>query len=261
MSARSRDLENKPLIEAIFELRWKLEGGEEKPRVDPDYKLLIGRLYDKISSDYPIHVELPTAQIPDAMAAYVVQHQFRVAPDDWPLVQLGPGVVTLNETSKYRWTDFSHRTSDLTSAMYNTYAGVSKELVPIQVLLRYLDSFTLPEGGKDILEYLADNLKIRLSLPTTLFDKPHIEASPSTLELKLAFPTAKPQGMISIGLQKALRKPDEVHTVVMDMQVITNPNQVPQDSSSILGWIADAHTLAEDWFFKLIDGALLESFK
>ena len=48
-------LENKPLIEAIFEVRWSLTEVMPNINVDPAYKILIGRFFDKINKDYPFH--------------------------------------------------------------------------------------------------------------------------------------------------------------------------------------------------------------
>ena len=40
-------LKNKPLVEAIFGLKWELQEPQPEMKIDPHYKLLIGRFYDK----------------------------------------------------------------------------------------------------------------------------------------------------------------------------------------------------------------------
>jgi len=99
-------LSKKPLVEAIFELRWKLQEPTPGIKIDPNYKLLVGGIYDKIRQSYPFYEQLPTSALPDEIAAYVVQHRFRKATDGWPLVQIGPGVITVNDTEGYTWDDF-----------------------------------------------------------------------------------------------------------------------------------------------------------
>lgn len=85
MNLNRKILENKPLVEAIFEIRWNLEvdkefsitdknGLKHPTRVDPHYKLLIGRLYDKINTEYPYHESLPASKMPDELSAYIIQH-------------------------------------------------------------------------------------------------------------------------------------------------------------------------------------------
>jgi hypothetical protein len=109
-------LKNKPLVEAIFELRWELQEHEPGMKIDPHYKILIGRIYDRInrvSAEYPFHEPLATATIPDEMVGYVVQHRFRKGENEWPLIQIGPGVITLNDTKGYVWEDFEERISNV----------------------------------------------------------------------------------------------------------------------------------------------------
>ena len=106
---RRKVLKNKPLVEAIFELRWELEEQVSGAKTDPHYKILIGRMYDRVKDDYPYHEELPTATIPDEIAGYIIQHRFRKDKDMWPLIQVGPGIVTLNDTEGYVWDDFEER--------------------------------------------------------------------------------------------------------------------------------------------------------
>lgn len=87
-----RILKNKPLVEAILEVKWALNAPAPNVSLDPHYKLLMGRMFDRLSERYPTHEQLPTAMMPDEIAAYLPQHRFRTGPEQWPLIQLGPGV-------------------------------------------------------------------------------------------------------------------------------------------------------------------------
>ena len=102
-------LKNKPLVEAIFELKWKLIQQDTGIYIDPHYKILIGSLYEKIKDKYPFYEQLETARMPDEIAAYLVQHRFRVKENDWPLIQIGPGIITLNDTDNYVYHVFPTR--------------------------------------------------------------------------------------------------------------------------------------------------------
>ena len=98
----SRELKYKPLVEAIFDLRWELQQKTAGFAADPNYRLLLGRMFDRLEADYPAHEPLPTANLPDEMVGYTVQHRFRAQPGGWPLIQLGPGILSVNETDSYR---------------------------------------------------------------------------------------------------------------------------------------------------------------
>ena len=103
---KTANLENKPLIEAVFELRWGLEGSGGPAFIDPSYQLLVGQLYGELKSEFPYHVALPVSEMPHQMFPYAPHHQFRAQPGGWPLVQFGPGILTVNETELYSWERF-----------------------------------------------------------------------------------------------------------------------------------------------------------
>ena len=106
------DLPNKPLAEAIFELRWALNDVGPGFSDDPGWQLLPGLYYSKVRDTYPHQVSLPATHLPTEVSGHMVRHQFRVGADKWPLTQLGPGILTVNETEGYTvWEDFSGGTA------------------------------------------------------------------------------------------------------------------------------------------------------
>jgi len=76
-----KDLKNKPLVEAILEVKWELQRLAPGVEIDAHYKIFLGRLFDRVSSVYPEHEQLPTATIPDEIVGQVVQHRFRCGAD------------------------------------------------------------------------------------------------------------------------------------------------------------------------------------
>ncbi len=58
----SDELKNKPLVEAILEVRWELQPFESESniRTDPHFSLLPGRFFDRVADRYPHHDELPS---------------------------------------------------------------------------------------------------------------------------------------------------------------------------------------------------------
>jgi uncharacterized protein (TIGR04255 family) len=252
-------LKNKPLVEAIFELRWNLES-KEGTEIDPQYKLLIGRIFDKILGDYPDHVSLPSATIPDEFAAYVVQHQFRTSDKVWPLVQLGPGIVTLNETQGYVWSDFRQRIEKLLAALYQAYPNAENSLKFKQLLMRYIDAVDFDFDHDDIFSFLSSHLKTKAELHQKLFEDTGVQKSPTVLDLTFSFPCSNPKGAASLRLAKGLRNGNKP-SLLWETHVHAVTPDVPPDPQSIMHWLDAAHDLTHDWFFKMIDGPLHERFK
>lgn len=138
----SQKLSHAPLVEAILEIRWRLQTNPAIPdmAVDPQYKLLVGRLYDRLRQDYPIHEPLPTSVMPDEMLNYLVQHRFRKSANGWPLVQVGPGIATVNDTEGYIWDDFAERGRQLLQALADIYPDATWPLTVTGLQLRYIDA-------------------------------------------------------------------------------------------------------------------------
>src|SRR4030043_2007896 len=132
-------LKNKPLSEAIFELKWKLQEIRESIRIDPHYKILVGSLFSKLREDYPYHEMLPAASIPDDIAGHVIQHRFRKGKAEWPLLQIGPGILTVNDTEGYIWEEFEQKIIQAAKDFFEIYP--EPETLKIKsLLLRYIDA-------------------------------------------------------------------------------------------------------------------------
>ncbi|WP_367363325.1 TIGR04255 family protein [Mesotoga sp.] len=48
--------------------------------------------------------------------------------ESWPLVQLGPGIITLNATEDYSWDDFSYRIDRLIENFFESYPDPKHQL-------------------------------------------------------------------------------------------------------------------------------------
>lgn len=101
--------------ETILEVRWRLVtqsvrelGPEDLPSnladlmalimespSDPWYTAGAERIATAIEQRYPRKERLPSALVPPSLARFTVQERFR-STTDWPLVQIGPGIVTFN---------------------------------------------------------------------------------------------------------------------------------------------------------------------
>lgn len=248
-----RDLPNKPLVEAIVEIKWHVD--QEKG--DPNHSIFVGRLYNILTSKYPYHESLPTSMVPEIMAGNIVQQRFRIEKDGWPLVQVGPGIVTLNETVKYTWPDFSKRAKELVRSVFKTYPKAD-ELKINSLLLRYIDSVGVADVSGSILDYLKDKLKINIHIPEQLLRNRSIEKKPKAFNFLVAYPTKRPKGTIALRLGTGTR--EGVRALVWDTAVQSVNEEIPSLPGCFSTWLNEAHSITDDWFFKLIEGELEKEF-
>lgn len=252
-------LKNKPLVEAIFELRWELQEPAPEMKVDPHYKILIGRIYDRVRDEYPFHEQLPTATMPDEIAGYVVQHRFRESKDKWPLIQIGPGIITLNDTEGYLWEGFEKRIVHVLDTLFEAYPEAENNLKVNGLLLRYIDALNFDYGRDDIFTFLKEKMKTNMEIHEQLFEDPGVSRLPLGFDLRFSFPSTKPMGATHLRFVRGKRK--DTDALIWETQVQSIGDDAPQVKNEITTWVKEAHELTDDWFFKMIEGELQRRFE
>lgn len=251
-------LKNKPLIEVIFEMRWELEEKAPNIFVDPHHKLLLGRFYERLGEIYPYHEELSTASVPDEISYYITKQRLRSAENDWPLIQIGPGIITLNETTKYKWEDFRERISQMLKTFLESYPN-SEKLIFNKLLLRYIDGIEFNYEKNNILDFLAEKMKTNINLHNKLFEKTGVINAPENVDLRFSFPSETPKGLVQVRFAKG--KKEEKDFLMWETMVHSFDDDVRSSKEEIMKWVDESHDLSGDWFFKIIEGELEERFK
>jgi len=252
------NLSKKPLIEAIFELRWQLQGkAVSGEAIDPHYKILVGRMYDRAKEEYPFSEPLPTADIPERFAAYNIQYRFRKAEDGWPLIQVGPGIITVNDTAGYDWEDFSSRISDLLE-MFSESHPESSNLVWNHLMLRYINAVRFDYGEYNAFEFLKDKMKTDIEMRYKLFENNRLSQVPSSLDLRFSFASMDPAGMASLRIATGEKNGENSLVWETMFRSLGNDAQSAKEKADV--WVEGAHLVAHDLFFDMIEGDLLEEF-
>lgn len=252
------NLKNPPLIEVIFELRWKLEKSPVGGNYDPHYKILIGRMYDRLIDDYPDHIQLPSSSMPDEFAEHVVQNQFRSENTIWPLVQLGPGILTINTTENYSWNEFEDRILKLINALFESYPNAEANLDFSDISLRYIDAVDLDIQSVNSFDWLKNKMNIKISLGQKLFEH-NINHEPLALDFKTSFETTNPMG--SLHFRLATGTINDESKMLWETTVTSHGENIPPKKEDFNTWINDAHVITHDWFLNLIEGELKRSFE
>ncbi len=251
-------LKNKPLVEAIFELRWELQQSEGGLKIDPHYEIFLGRLFDRLRSLYPFHERLPSASIPGEIAGYIVQHRFRREKNKWPLIQSGPGLLTLNNTSDYTWTGFLDQIKQLLDAFIDVYPDL-KSLRLQNLVLRYINAIEFNFETDDIFVFLKEKMKMDIHLHQDLFESTEVENKSINLDLRFTFPARRPQGVVHLRFTRGMQ--NDTDALIWEIIFHSEDINTSPSKEDVITWADNAHIVIEDWFFKIIQGDLLKQFE
>ena len=253
----SQDLKHKPLVEAIFEMKWALSSPADGSTEDPHIKLLLGRLYDRVSTEYPHFEQLPTASFPEGFLGQIAQYRFRAREAGWPLIQLGPGVLTLNDTDTYTWLDFRERSLSAVIKLFESHPK-RQEMRIESVLLRYINSVEFDYTQQSLFSFLESKMKVVVALPGRLFERQEIEPRPDHFVWQASFPCGSPKGLVTVGFAAGER--ENRRALIWETVVQSAEEAVPDLPQAFDAWIDAAHEITDDWFFKLIEGDLERQF-
>lgn len=265
-------LERKPLAEAWLELQWRTENKQlttasmnlSDEDVDTFYPLALGAFYQHVRNNYPVQEALLTSQFPDNILPHTVRHRFRVAPNQWPVIQIGPGIATVNLIEPYTWQLFRRQAMFLRDALLSAYQGV--DLRPSAIILRYRNVFPFDHRSQNTLEFLGGKLNLRI------VGSPHIpgeigeKSGPTEVGLNLGYMLSKPLAVGNIRIMTAFQTDsagENQPIILIDLEVRgrneeTNPLL---DNMLFPTWLDDAHAVIHEWFFALIDGPLRQEFE
>jgi uncharacterized protein (TIGR04255 family) len=254
-------LKNPPLVEALLELKWKLEEASPGVLHDPVFPLFLGRFHERIRGDYPSVESLPTVHAPDEFTPYLVKYRFRRSPDGWPLVQAGPGVATLNFTERYDWKSFSAAADHFTRSLFESYAveGDKPRLQLSSSLLRYINAVPLSQTGSDVLSFIKRSLHTEISLGSDVACSDVVSGPARAVDLLVNFPLKTPTGggLIRIASGSRMSTP----SLLWDLQVTSADDESPKSEAEVAVWLSQAHDVVESWFFALVRGELLDQFQ
>ncbi|HUT03134.1 MAG TPA: TIGR04255 family protein [bacterium] len=253
-------LSNKPLVEAILELKWELEKIAKGVRRDPMYPFYVGKFHDLLKDDYSHIDRLAAAQLPDEITPHEVKYRFRKAKGAYPLIQAGPGVATLNFTDEYHWDAFLAAAKDFLRNLVEAYGLGGEEPKPrfSSILLRYINAVQVDPRDTDIIEYMSAKLHTKVALPDQVAASPQISGDPVGFYLSMSYPLNRPEGVGTIRL--ATGQSSGKPAVIWELNIQSQKEQSPREVDECELWLKNAHEVAESWFFNLIKGELENQF-
>ncbi len=248
-----------PLIEVIFELRWELENDPQNGKMrDPSYPMMYGRLYERLKKDFPVIEDLPSVQAHPESTPFVPRHRLRKEKNGYPLMQIGPGIITVNDTKGYSWANFKALALRLIESVTDLYPTESLPLNFIKGEIRYVNGIRLDIARENPLEFLAEKLHMKVELDSDFFEQNPLNERPNAVGLNLAYALEKPMGNLAISVN--LGQFDSKPAFIQQTLIQSFGELVPPDGASFILWFEEAHTVAETCFQIFCKGALMERF-
>ncbi|HLA81463.1 MAG TPA: TIGR04255 family protein, partial [Thermoleophilia bacterium] len=191
------------------------------------------------------------------MVAHMAQHRFRSSEGGWPLIQVGPGLMTVNETDAYTWSDFKVRCQNAVASLFSAHPAKQKFKVQ-DLTLRYIDAVDVDFSQESVFEFLRDKMKTSISLPEGLFHGERVKRNAAAFNWHASFPNDIPGGLVT--LRFAVGKHKDKPALIWETMVQAARERIPIIPDGFSEWLGKAHDLTDDWFFKLIEGELQRRF-
>jgi uncharacterized protein (TIGR04255 family) len=238
-------LPNTPLLEVIFELRWQIKQKSDLIK----YQYLIGDLYSSIKDTYPVRESLVPPEVPTDILINNPVHRFRKGINQYPLVQIGPGVLTLNTTDEhYYWDEFYQLSKELNESFFSIFP---KEDETFKSNLLYLDFFRFDFKNENVEDFINEFFNIKIK-------QEFLQEKGNPFHLDTGFYYKTNLGDLSVTLKKGKNGKNEEGIV---MQTTLFGQESIGDVENVLIWLNKAHDFTSNLFKEITKGKLYTSFK
>ena len=248
-----------PLVEVIFELRWEIEGDPEGGRMrDPSYPMLVGALYERLKKELPLIEDLPSTQAHPETTPFVPRHRFRKEKNGYPLIQVGPGILTVNQSKGYSWSGFRSLVTRTIQSVSELYPENVHPLNFIKAEVRYVNAIRFDLSRENPLHFLEEKLHTKLELDPEHFALNRLSERPNAVGLNVSYVLDRPVGNLALALNLGQfeGKPAFIQqTLIQSFGELT-----PADLDSFNPWLDEAHGVAENCLHVFCKGNLMEKF-
>jgi uncharacterized protein (TIGR04255 family) len=251
------------LVEAWLVIRWKLDVISENPPIKRDdlFPIALGRFDHLVREEYKFRKELSANQAPLEITPHAVRYQFRKQQEQWPLLQIGPGVATLNFKSPCSWEDFKKEAEFLRKAIVSAYE--EKTLQIDLISLTYRNGVPFNFSSEDLSNFMTKNLNTKIEFPKYLPGKVAEKQIIKDFNASTSFLLSEPngaEGAFRLATGKKNENGKEQELVVFDFEVASNNTPLLNDKDDFLDWIDKAHSVCHEWYMATIQGELFDEY-
>lgn len=235
-------LPNAPLVEVIFEIRWNFNPATT------DLSAVTDCLYGMFKPELPYR-EYSAMPLPSGMTLPMKLEKtyFRKAAGEYPLVQVAPGIVSVNTVDAvYEWDDFARFTESVVARLASC-EDVTRNMAGVS--LKYLDFYEFDFEHGDVCGFISDNFSFSLGNDAA------IGLRPLSVNVQTNYQT--PLGIFSVNISRG--GVGGKAGIVMNTSVsLDYPVFRPE---KLKGWLDGAHETLSGYFKKVTEGKMYNSFK
>lgn len=227
----------KYFAEAIFEFRWGSQQATPETLPSLDYKLFLGNILNNVKNEYPVTKTLNNAKVPEELANGLVQYQFRKSDSEFPLLQAGPGVFTVNEnnfSSLGKFKDVSLKGFDV---LYKSYPNHST-LNSFKLVLNFICGKEFDFAGQNVNDYINSQTRLNITIAPKLLKETGIEGKIKNIEAKLTLNSKNPQGKLVILIGKG--KKEKKDALVWNISLVSEFKNITGHKDIIQSWFTRA---------------------
>lgn len=224
-----------PLVEVVFELHWNVSTSDVTKT-----QYLYGDLYNLLKEKYPYREIVNSPEIPFEILVDKPVHRYRNNLGGYPLIQIGPGLLTLNCTEKnYYWDEFYENSNQLVSNFLEIHTFLPTE--KIRASLFYLDFFEFDFEKINIHDFLNNNFNL-------MVEQSFLDTDSLPTDLNLGFFFKVECGDISVQLKRG-KNSDKRDGIILQTKL--NGPYLHSKADEISNWLTTAHETCSDIFKRI----------
>lgn len=246
---KSVKLKQAPLKEVIFEVKWQLYTDERGVVYDPGFDYAVGIFASILKDSFPVHKRItPAGNNQEEYAINRPTFQFWKGELEWPVIQLGPGILSVNSTDvDYIW-ETTYRTT-IQLAMNTLYSSYYKNIIFNNISLQYIDAVDI-DDNYSFSEFASVNLQ------TDLINKYDIPGRLKGMHIDQVF-ELEDKSNLRLSIQSGVNN-NNFKPAMIWVTGIENSNTIPPES--VIEWLDMAHGCASALFVNMLNPDFYASF-
>ena len=242
-------LPNAPLKEVVFEMHWKLDVDKESGLLlDRDFPLASGKFDSLANQSLTFYERLVPDVLPYNFFSHKAIHRYWKSANEYPVMQLGPGLFTVNDTEKkYVWKDFKKTIFEGIKWLRESY----RDRLNLDFIeLHYIDAVQIPDDLNVLPDFFKKSLKININNNIPL---PSNKFSGFQLIQKYKLENGNNLNLVFNNAEQG------VENILVWRNSISKQGGIKMES--LEAWVEDAHTACSLLFKNMISEELYEQFK